>query len=76
MPPFLATCLTLTFILWLFYRDVKRGYHASMGVWLAVIWVGTLASRPIGLWFGERQAQAGDFLQRKEAQSIGTFYWY
>ncbi len=69
MPPFLATCLTLTFILWLFYRDVKRGYHASMGVWLAVIWVGTLASRPIGLWFGG-EAGAGRGLSAEEGSPI------
>jgi exopolysaccharide production protein ExoQ len=52
MPPFLASGLMLAFILWLFYRNAKGGHRASMGVWVATIWVGILASRPIGYWLG------------------------
>lgn len=52
MPPFLASCLTLAFILWLLYRNATGGPYTTRALWLAVIWVCTLAARPIGYWFG------------------------
>lgn len=54
MPPSLASCLTVLLILWLFYRNAKRESRSSIAVWLPTIWAVTLASRPLGSWYGEQ----------------------
>lgn len=59
MPPSLASCLTVLFILWLFYHNSKREERASIAVWLPTIWAVTLASRPIGCWFGGQSMDVG-----------------
>jgi exopolysaccharide production protein ExoQ len=50
MPPALASCLTILFIFWLFYRNAKSGLRTSAALWLPTIWLITHASRPLACW--------------------------
>jgi exopolysaccharide production protein ExoQ len=50
MPPALATLLCTIFILLLFYSNSKKTRGVSPGLWVPVIWIAIMASRPIGTW--------------------------
>ena len=50
MPPLLATLFCVIFILSLFYGNSKKTRGVSLGLWVPVIWVAIMASRPIGTW--------------------------
>jgi O-antigen ligase len=50
MPPALASCLTILFILWLFHRNAESGVRTSKALWLPTIWLVTHASRPLACW--------------------------
>src|SRR5580692_9177080 len=50
MSPALASCLTILFIFWLFYRNAKSGVRTSTALWLPTIWLITHASRPLACW--------------------------
>jgi exopolysaccharide production protein ExoQ len=47
-----ALFLCLMYILWLFARDVKRRATVSHALWIPLLWVAILGSRPISFWFG------------------------
>ncbi|MBV9644690.1 MAG: O-antigen ligase family protein [Verrucomicrobia bacterium] len=52
MPSQLALQLCLCFIAWLFYRDYRRGDRVSLALWIPLLWLFILGSRPISAWFG------------------------
>jgi exopolysaccharide production protein ExoQ len=52
MPSRLALQLCLCFIAWLFYRDYRRGDRVSLALWIPLLWLFILGSRPISVWFG------------------------
>ena len=57
MPPPLAAFFCAAFISLLFYCNAKRTRGVSWGLWLPVIWVAIIASRPLGCWLsGEGNA--------------------
>ena len=56
MPPILASCLCFAFILWLFLRDAKRASGVSAAIWIPLIWVWIIASKPLALWFASGTA--------------------
>ena len=51
LPPTIAACLFVGFILWLFRRYSKEAGAMSYGLWVPFIWVAINVSRPIGYWF-------------------------
>lgn len=51
MPPQLAAVLCAGFILWLFRRDSRIAGPMSWGLWVPLIWITIIASRPVGYWF-------------------------
>jgi exopolysaccharide production protein ExoQ len=51
LPPSIAACLFVGFILWLFRRYSKEAGAMSYGLWVPFIWVAINVSRPIGYWF-------------------------
>ena len=50
MPPSIALLLCILFILYLFRIDFKRETHVSRSIWIPLIWVMIIASRPVSLW--------------------------
>lgn len=51
MPPSLASLFCLGFVLWLFRRNSATTPRLSKALWIPTIWVGIVASRPVGAWF-------------------------
>jgi exopolysaccharide production protein ExoQ len=54
MPPSVAALLFGCFALWLFAKDAKRAKHNSLALWLPVVWVFIIGSKPASLWLAMR----------------------
>jgi exopolysaccharide production protein ExoQ len=52
MPRQLAFLLYAFFILWLYARERKGRAELSAALWLPVVWMTLLGSRPASVWFG------------------------
>ena len=65
MPPKVALTFCVIFILWLFYRARKREQKFSLGLWVPLIWILIIGSKPISTWFGLGGATntADDYLE-------------
>jgi exopolysaccharide production protein ExoQ len=70
MPPTLALFLTLGFIGFLFWRDFREKPNVSGAVWLPILWMFLIASKPVSKWlallglsgFGATSAEEGSSL--------------
>ena len=69
MPPQLALCLCIVFIVWLFRRYSKEAGPVPSSLWIPFLWITINASRPLAYWFssGTDASQATDL-------SEGSFY--
>ena len=56
LPPILAASLCFAFILWLLRRDAKRASGVSAALWIPLIWVWIIASKPLAYWFASGTA--------------------
>lgn len=52
MPKELALFLFGAFIVWLFIRDRKLRPMTSGGLWLTLIWIVIIGTKPVSYWFG------------------------
>ncbi len=52
MPPFIATIICVVGIVGLFALERDRKIRTSKALWLAVIWICIVGSRPVSGWFG------------------------
>ena len=52
MPRQLALCFAIGFILWLLARDRALRGKFSGSLWIPLIWLSIIGSRPISVWFG------------------------
>ena len=64
LPPVLASCLCFAFILWLLRRDAKRNPDVSAAIWIPLLWIWIIASKPLAYWFaGGTAPEAADVTQ-------------
>jgi len=52
MPPQLALFICIIFILFLFARDRKLRPMTSRELWIPLLWIVIIGTRPVSLWFG------------------------
>src|SRR5512140_1776415 len=52
MPPQIALLIAICLIGWLFARDRKLRPMTSGALWIALIWIFIMGSRPLSAWFG------------------------
>jgi len=52
MPRQLALLICIFFVLWLFARDRKWRPMTSWALWIPLLWIAIVGSRPASLWFG------------------------
>jgi hypothetical protein len=50
MPPILATFLTIALIVFLFRRDLRQNPEVTGALWIPVIWMVIIGSRPVSVW--------------------------
>ena len=61
MPRQLALFICLLFILWLFVKDRKQRPMTSGALWIPLLWIMIIGSRPVSYWFGaEIQVETPD----------------
>src|SRR5260370_28243524 len=46
----IATILTLALIAGLFYQDREKGERTSTALWIPVLWLLIVSSRPVSMW--------------------------
>jgi O-antigen ligase len=63
MPPRLALGLACAFIAWLFAGEKKRGDAFAGALWVPLLWLLILGSRPVSLWFNNGQTIDPDAYQ-------------
>jgi exopolysaccharide production protein ExoQ len=56
MPPEVALLLTVAFILWLLARDLKARPSLSQAIWIPLLWLLIMGSRPMSVWLGVQQS--------------------
>lgn len=59
MPPFLAACVCVMFIIWLFALDANQRPGTSHALWIPILWACVIGSRPVSFWFGLNQDLGG-----------------
>ncbi len=71
MPPPLAACLIVGFILFLFRRSSTKSDTIPYGMWVSFVWLAIISSRPVGYWFASGTVAAaaedpteGSFIDR------------
>src|SRR5437763_1774906 len=52
MPPILASFLTIGFMSWLFWRDFRERPNVTSGLWIPIIWMFIITTRPVSKWLG------------------------
>ena len=67
MPQQLALFICILFILWLFARDRKLRPMTSWALWIPLLWIMIIGSKPISLWF-----DVGAQFQRIEDYTEGS----
>src|SRR5262245_30027973 len=60
-----ALFICVLIILWLFRQDIRRKPDVSPALWIAVIWVAILGSRPVSAWLG---LEGSSFVGENEAE--------
>lgn len=50
MPPKLASLLTWAFIVWLLKKDLREKPNVTGAVWIPIIWMVIIGSRPLSAW--------------------------
>ncbi len=56
MPPLLALGLCSVFVIFLLRLDRKRSPGVTRALWIPTIWMLTIASKPLGVWFEAESA--------------------
>jgi exopolysaccharide production protein ExoQ len=52
MPPILASFLTIGFIAWLFWRDFREKPDVTGALWIPILWMFLISTRPVSKWLG------------------------
>ena len=73
MPPPLALLIFLAFILWLFSLERKRRTGVSSALWIPILWVFIIASRPVSQWLHPGAPAVGTDLDGSPVDRIFYF---
>jgi exopolysaccharide production protein ExoQ len=60
MPPILASTICAVFIVWLFLGDAKRRGKMAAALWIPLIWMFIIGTRPVSLLLGLRMASVSE----------------
>lgn len=72
MPPQLALALCIVFVLTLLRIEARRSAGVSSVLWIPSIWLMALASKPMGIWFGNTgDLESGSPLDRLLLTTLG-----
>ncbi len=52
MPPPVALLLGSAYVLWLLRQESRLSHGVSSALWIPTLWMLSIASKPLGIWFG------------------------
>jgi len=59
MPPILALALCTIFVLWLLRLEHKQSPNTSWLLWIPTLWMLSISSKPLGVWFATSADESG-----------------
>jgi exopolysaccharide production protein ExoQ len=70
MPPGIALLLCLGFVAWLFVRYPARKAGVSKALWIPLVWLFILSSRPVSVWLGGSESNSDQQLDGSPVDSL------
>lgn len=52
MPPYLVLTICIACILYLYLNEIRRESRVSHALWIPIVWLLIVGSRPVSVWFG------------------------
>ena len=75
LPPNVASCLTVGFIIFLFRRDIRERPDVSGGLWLPLIWLVIACSRGPSLWLNIFGVQGSGGASVEEGSPLDAWFF-
>jgi O-antigen ligase len=76
LPPSVASCLTVAFIIFLFRRDIRERPDVSGALWLPLIWLVITCSRGLSLWLNIFGLPAGGGTSVEEGSPLDAWFFF
>ena len=76
LPPQLALFLTLAFIVFLFWRDIREEPNVSGALWLPLIWLVLTCSRPLTTWLAIFGLPGMGGASNEEGSPVDAAFYY
>src|SRR6266550_115122 len=75
LPPSVASCLTVAFIVFLFRRDIREKADVSGALWLPLIWLIISCSRGLSLWLNIFGIQVSGATSVEEGSPLDAWFF-
>jgi exopolysaccharide production protein ExoQ len=75
LPPSVASCLTVAFIIFLFRRDIREKADVSGALWLPLIWFVISCSRGLSLWLNIFGVQVSGAVSVEEGSPLDAWFF-
>jgi exopolysaccharide production protein ExoQ len=76
LPPSVASCLTVAFILFLFRRDIRERPDVSGALWLPLIWLIISCSRGLSLWLNIFGMPVSGAISVEEGSPLDAWFFF
>ena len=76
LPPQLALFLTLAFIVFLFRRDIREKPDVSGALWLPLLWLVLICSRPVTAWLNIFGLPVSGGVSNEEGSPVDALFYY
>jgi exopolysaccharide production protein ExoQ len=76
LPPSVASCLTVAFIIFLFRRDIREKPNVSGALWLPLIWLVISCSRGLSLWLNIFGVQVSGAASVEEGSPLDAWFFF
>ena len=75
LPPSVASCLTIAFIVFLFRRDIRERPNVTGALWLPLIWLVIGCSRGLSLWLNIFGIQVSGAASVEEGSPLDAWFF-
>jgi exopolysaccharide production protein ExoQ len=76
LPPAIASCLTLGFIIFLFRRDIRERPDVSGALWLPLIWLVIACSRAVSQWLNIFGLPVSGAVSVEEGSPLDAWFFF
>jgi O-antigen ligase len=76
LPPSIALCLTVGFIIFLFWRDIRQKPDVSGALWLPLIWLTIGCSKGLSLWLNIFGLPVSGAVSVEEGSPLDAWFFF